>query len=772
MLSVTEEQKRMFYASGYSYNYVFHFPETELIFDNDQLHSEEMTLQESICDEEDLKLGGCIASSIEFVVSEIMAEEIAGLSFTAEIEVKDEDGLVVQVVPMGTFTADAAEQMNDKDYKKVTAYDYMYEMSVDVSEWYNTFFSDGAIHTVKETREALLEYLGASYIVQTLPNDDVLLEKTVEPNGNLTGTELLRSICEINGAFGRMNREGFFEEITLHGLGLYPEDALGENKNLYPEETLYPEDDFEYLGQSDGSNICPQWRSTKYEEYMTLPITCLNIQSTAEDVGVTVGDDLSNPYVITSNMLLYGKGSDELKTIGSSILSQIKGLTYRPNTTELDGLPYLECGDSLCLTKKNDTVESHIFSRTLKGIQALIDTFEAKGNKMRANEVTANEEIRRLKGKTLQIRKEIENFSVKLTDVEKNTESLLDMTASTIVLQVQKDGKVAAVALDGSGDKVSFTVSADNVFFEGDKIDLTTKKLSIISDNFNLDENGNLSATVLGDIRKKWNTGDYDQSLIVQKRGNPWDSGLAPSEYYEKYYLDIETGVLYQVIQTGMKYNWSAIEQFTQYEEVPLQSQLNQTYDAILLQVESDGSVVAMSLDASGEKSEFVISADNISLKGKRIDLTADGISLTSDKLNIGTDGSIECASFRQKYELGENVYEVVIENGNIECTGKIETTQIDCNLADIDVLRVDGCNYHNIVQSTDVTEALIHEVVFTAPYDIADKTVHVTNMDIDSQPNAYPIGVSVSGKQIRIRFANTITGTLTFGITYWDMQP
>ena len=156
MLDLTDEQKRMFYSDKYSYNYIFRFPEIGLEFDNEQLHSEDVTLKESICDEEDLVLGGCIASSIAFTVSEIMAKEISGLTFTAEIAVKDESGEVVQTVPMGTYIVDNPEQTNNKDRKSVTAYDRMYEISVDVSDWYNTFFADGAKHTVKETRESLL----------------------------------------------------------------------------------------------------------------------------------------------------------------------------------------------------------------------------------------------------------------------------------------------------------------------------------------------------------------------------------------------------------------------------------------------------------------------------------------------------------------------------------------------------------------------------------------------------------------------------------------
>ena len=119
MLNITEEQKEMFWGDRHSYNYIFRFPDIVLTFDNEQLHSEEVTVKESVCDEEDLVLGGCIASSVEFVVSEITAEQISGLTFTAEIEVRDEDGTVVQIISMGKYIVDNAVRVNDMDYKKV-----------------------------------------------------------------------------------------------------------------------------------------------------------------------------------------------------------------------------------------------------------------------------------------------------------------------------------------------------------------------------------------------------------------------------------------------------------------------------------------------------------------------------------------------------------------------------------------------------------------------------------------------------------------------------
>lgn len=528
MLNLTDDQKRTFYTSGFSNNWILTFLDTGLVITNETIHSETPVIKESICDAEDFTLGGCIASSMEFEVSEILADEIAGLEFAAQIEVKNDDGEAVLLIPMGTYRVDNAALVDDKDYKKVTSYDRMYDISVDVVEWYNEYFANDVTHTVKETRESLLTYLGIPFVIQTLPNDDVDLEKTIDAT-SMSGTDVLRSLCVINGGFGRMNRRGEFEVICLTGLGLFPEDSQGEDENIYPSETLYPEDYFEYLGVSDGETVCPEYRSTTYEEYITMPITCLNIQSTTDDVGVLVGDDLTNPYVITANFLLYGKTAEELQEIGQNILGKIKGITYRPNNTTLDGLPYMEVGDVFALEKKNDSVESYIFSRTLSGIQALIDTYEAKGNYIRANEVSANDEIIQLKGRTLEIKKSVDELSIEMINLEEDTSTKFTQTAESIATEVRRASRAEeelasslelttgsiVLKVDGYGNIVeasltadpkegsSFKVTAQNIeltadevltLLSGGTINLSGKNINIESDNFSVDESGNVQA--------------------------------------------------------------------------------------------------------------------------------------------------------------------------------------------------------------------------------------------------------------------------------------
>lgn len=605
MLDITEEQKSPFYKSGYFKGYKFTFQDIELTIDNETIHQESVSIKESICDTEDLELGGCIASSCEFEVSEIIDNNIAGLEFNAELEVQDLNDNTVVTVPMGSYRVFSAKMENDADYKKIVAYDALYDAGVDVSNWYNSLFpvlgtqkvyvtgaledvwkhgeysidssgnadpdslgisasengdmtfldtSTGKLYqstqietdteseteeykwilvyectrnyrdeviygktTVKEMRVSLLEHLGIPYEEQDLPNDNMPVEKTIEPSENsLTGTSILKYICEVNGGFGRMNRNGKFEVLILGSMGLYPEETL------YPDDDLYPmsgSENYEYFGTSDEDEDRAEYRSTTYEEYIVYSPTCITIKGDTDDYGTTVGDNTNNPYVISGNILLYGKGVESLKEVGKNILEYLQYVSYRPNTTTLQGLPYMEVGDMYSLDKRNDSVDSYIFSRTLSGIQALTDEYESKGSEKRTNDPSVNSEITQLQGRTLKLKKDLDEYSIEMTNIAENTSTKFEQTDSTIVLKVDSNGHIAQVALNGDPNTgTEFKVSANNIELSADDVlkllsggtidieandgltitspnfTLSKEVISIITDNFTLDENGSVVA--------------------------------------------------------------------------------------------------------------------------------------------------------------------------------------------------------------------------------------------------------------------------------------
>lgn len=466
MLNLTDEQKAMFYSSGYYKGYRMVFDDINLTIDNEIIHQESVTITQSICSDEELSLGGCIASSIEFEVSEVMDKDVTGLEFKCYMDVEDTEGSTVLTIPMGVYRVDSAKCVDDKDYKKIIAYDALYDASEDVSEFYNNIFAENETISYAEFRLKILNHFGIDFVGRNYINDDETAKKTLSPQGNLTGVMILKCICEANGAFGYIDRNGkFAEAIAREAAGLFPEE------DLYPAEDLYPESgaNVQYVGAETDKS---QYVNTKFEEYETMPITCVTIKSSADDIGVASSDDESNPYIISSNFLFYGKTQEELKSIGKGIQSVLSGFVYRPNETTLEGLPYMDVGDWYSLVKNRDGVVSPILSRTLTGVQGLRDTFSSKGNKVRANEQTTRDELIQNMGKSLEIQKSIDALSVDVIDLGKKEQSHFEQTSSAIVLKVDKNGRMVEVGLGVNADdgKNYFTVTSDNISLTAEEL--------------------------------------------------------------------------------------------------------------------------------------------------------------------------------------------------------------------------------------------------------------------------------------------------------------
>ena len=578
MIGLTDEQKKVFYEAGYFIDYRMHFPDLGLTIDTDTLHSESVTIKESICDDEDLTLGGCIAFSCEFEVSEIIQHDLSKRSFDVTLEVHDEAGNTILEIPMGCYKVYSAEMVDDKDYKKIVAYDALYDASADVSDWYEGLFpviSSNAVTktddngteitvlvknygttTLKAMRESLLQHLGILYEEQSLVNDDMIVSKSLQPSGdNCTGLMMLKWMCEIHGGFGRMNRNGRFEVTTLQSSGLYPDE------DRYPDVDLYPENgntSSVALGVSDEEPRA-EYITAKFEEYMTKYITGINVRTEDDDVGCTVGTT-ENPYIISGNALLFGKTAAELKPIAENILNVIKDIIYRPNTTELIGLPYVEVGDVYSV-EKEDVVESYVLSRTLSGIQLLRDTYEAKGSETRSNNVSDSSELIRTKAKILKIQKDIDGVRIEMSDLEEETSSQYEQTNNAIVLKVTDNGNLVQVSLGSDPEKgTEFKVEANNIELSADEViellsggtinlsagegitieapnfQLSKDIIKILTKNFTLDEEGNVTAaniTITGGSIKI--VSDSNEPLIEMQYGtgdNMVTAGLSPEGVY------------------------------------------------------------------------------------------------------------------------------------------------------------------------------------------------------------------------------------------------
>ena len=493
MLNISAELKDLYKSTGIPKVYDIYFPALDLHINtegkNDKIVHGSFELSESLCSEKDLTFGACEASVAKFTVADIEID-LKGQWFTIHQIVDGHDP-----VPFGVYKVYSCKKQDDLRFKDIEAYDALADTDVNVAGWYNSMFPIGnETYTLKQFRESLLDYLDIEYEDESLPNDDMIIEKTIEPT-QLSGRDVLKRCVELNGAFGHINRYGKLKHIVLQpAYGLYPSETL------YPSEDLYPvsEADTSYIDESIISETVNKamYQRVRFEEYTVKEIDKLIIRSEENDIGAIVGTG-SNAYVIEGNFLLFGKPANELEQIAINAFGNMAKRPYRPYEAQSIGLPYIEVGDSLEFTT-DDTVVGYVLHRTLTGIQALRDEYTAKGNEEREQNFGINNEIIQLQGKVTRIKKDVEGVSVEVEDLAQNTASKFEQTSQQITAEVNRateaEGELSG-RIDVQADRITQEVTRATQA-EGQlsgQIDILAGEVIL-----KVDANGNIAAVELG----------------------------------------------------------------------------------------------------------------------------------------------------------------------------------------------------------------------------------------------------------------------------------
>lgn len=456
------------------------------VIENDQISYESLCLTESLCDDEDLILGACDASELVVIVADVH-QDLTGKEFIATLEIGGYE------MSLGIYRVDSFERQADRRLKKIIAYSRMTRFRKDSVSWYQGLKFP---LTLRQFRDSMCEYIGVKQIETTLPLDNMMITKTIDPK-QLNAWGVLQLICEINGCFAHVDKTGRLKYVFLGTAGLFP------SEELFPDEQLYPS------GMEDNENteILNYYvqSATKYKDYVTKSIDRIQIRQEEGDVGIEYGPG-TNCYVIQGNFLVYGKSSDELLQIASTIYENISGRTYRPCKIVGPALPWVEPGDGILCYTSDDVIETYCLKRTIRGIQAMRDTFEAKGKPQQVQRFGIQTQIIQLEGKSAVIKKSVEEVSVRVNDLKEFTEAQVKIMADEILAEVtraQKEEEALAASIKVNADKIELKVSKGEVSsqlsVESDKITLSGNRLIVNSTNFQLDGNGN--ATFSGDIR-------------------------------------------------------------------------------------------------------------------------------------------------------------------------------------------------------------------------------------------------------------------------------
>lgn len=343
MINVNDTVKNLYSQDSKHISLFIQLGETTLT--NSDFHVESMVLDEVLMAEDQLTFGGCNASRFEITLINPDVTIEKGSVIKPYLVI---DGSTTKIW-LGEFNVTEIIQAKDSLFRGVIALDHMFKFSTFVTEWYNglTFPM-----TLKAFRDSLCNHLGIIQNTTTLPFDSLTINKYYE-NEEVNAVELIRNICELNGRFGKMDRNGKLSYIALSSVIV---DSLDVTNQLKSQPT--------------------------YFSFVTNAIDGVKIVD-SDGTFYRKPDTSQNAYCFTNNRLLYGRTRSELDTIITKLMDNVNidAVTYQPTSElKIKGMPYLETGDKVHFTSKGTNIYTYVFKRQIRGIQALTDTIRSEGN--------------------------------------------------------------------------------------------------------------------------------------------------------------------------------------------------------------------------------------------------------------------------------------------------------------------------------------------------------------------------------------------------------
>nr|DAM18498.1 MAG TPA: endosialidase chaperone [Bacteriophage sp.] len=423
--------QNLFYAPNVDKQLIIATDDGSVTITNTELHQESFELTESLCSESELTFGACEAAAVKFTISNVFTS-LKDKWITVKMVL---DGNESNPFVFGRYKVVSDKPTADRTKREIEAYDALYDViNADVVGWYNEILPNTETYvTLKQFRDSFFSHFGITQKDITLANDDMTTSRTVDAD-ELSGSQVLNAICEINGCLGRVGRTGQFEFTYLESAS-----PITISKNHYI--------------------------SADYQDYMVSQIDKLQIRQDEDDIGSIVGTG-SNTYVIENNFLVYGKDAAQLKAIATNVFNRIKGITYRPAEISSAGNPCIEVGDAIKLSTKYAELTTYVLERSLKGVQALTDSFIAQGEQLRTTQInSSNKSITQLKGRVNRLTRNVDQNKAEISNVEAGLKNEITQTASELDVKIQSlqsqiDGEITVI--NGHGVPTLYNYPAYN----------------------------------------------------------------------------------------------------------------------------------------------------------------------------------------------------------------------------------------------------------------------------------------------------------------------
>lgn len=485
---INSNLKEKYWDSGTDKQMVISVVGTNQKIDNSMLEVGTFSLEESLCSESELKFGACEANCVKFT-----ARNTAGSINGRTISISETvDGDSENPMLYGVFKVASDVPTADRTKRQITAYDAMYDIiNSDVKAWYAGLSFP---MTLKQFRDSFFAYLGIEQAVATLPNDSMTVNKTivatqtddssaVTEESSISGKTVVTAICEINGCFGNINRDGKFEYVFLKAIA----SALYPAEDLFPADNLFPSD-------ANTESMTGHYITFDYEDFQSKAITQLEIKTSNDNAGAIVGT-AGNNYSITGNFLVSDKTGAELEQIANNLLPIMAQAAYTPiKSCTCVGNPCLTLGEPIRFNTTREIVETYLLQRTLTGVQSKRDSISAQGTQTHSAKVNSiRETLESVERRTGKLERNADHLQSTYEDLEEQTNTKFEQTTKSIVAEVNRAQKAegqldASLELKLGRDENDQVISMINA--SADQIVLRGNRLIVECNNFELDGSG------------------------------------------------------------------------------------------------------------------------------------------------------------------------------------------------------------------------------------------------------------------------------------------
>lgn len=473
------------------------------------------------------------AIDIEFWITSDGSLAIAQGSTLTYYKVDADTGTEYQI---GIYTCEKPEKDGGNKYK-VTAYDNIAKLDIDVADWLNSL---NFPITIEAFANSLAAKCGLTFKNVPPINGDYPVQAFTANSS--TGRDLMKMVAQATGCFIRAAANGELEyawyvtnsELLIatnksKSLRFHKTAYDKENKILRKENKILRDRQVVKLRTAD---VVYQPESIPYfsgqltfSDFTVTAIDKVQVKQSDDDVGVIYPADAAgtNALVISGNKLLVTDSDATLRPYVKNLYDRLNNMVYVPcSNIQTPETLDIRAGDIVTVTDGKRKFVTWITSIKRSGNRC---TFESVGSINRNTTTTVNNAKYNSKQKILEISATVDGLTVKAEQTTKDISGLstqytqLEQTFNKFELTAVTDGNVRSkFALD----QTSVTIESGTIAFKGGT-------LVVDSDNFKLKQDGTVSITGTLTSQTTYNkaiVGDGEITLSQKVASGEWSPAV------------------------------------------------------------------------------------------------------------------------------------------------------------------------------------------------------------------------------------------------------